>query len=91
MHVEDHRTIGLVISPYVKRSLVDHTHYTMASTRRTMELIVRAGARSLGCGPGGSGGIQRYPPACSAAGVPMLAPVRSGSGVPGLAGRTKSD
>jgi YVTN family beta-propeller protein len=39
-HVDDHRTVALVISPYVKQSFVDHTHYTMTSMIRTMELIL---------------------------------------------------
>jgi YVTN family beta-propeller protein len=40
-HVDDHRSVALVISPYVKQGLVDHTHYTMTSLIRTMELILR--------------------------------------------------
>ena len=39
-HVDDHRSVGLVISPYVKAGFVDHTHYTMTSIIRTMELIL---------------------------------------------------
>lgn len=39
-HVDDHRTVGLVISPYVRRGIVDSTHYTTASMVRTMELIL---------------------------------------------------
>lgn len=39
-HVDCHRTVGLVISPYIKRGYVDHTHYTTASFVRTMELIL---------------------------------------------------
>jgi hypothetical protein len=39
-HVDAHRTIGFVISPYVKRSYVDRTLYTTASLIRTMELIL---------------------------------------------------
>ncbi len=39
-HVDAHRTVGLVISPYVKRSAVDSTQYTTASMVRTMELIL---------------------------------------------------
>lgn len=39
-HVDDHRTVGLVISPYAKPGFIDHTHYTMASMVRTMELIL---------------------------------------------------
>ena len=39
-HVDDHRSVALVISPYVKQGTVDHTHYTMTSIIRTMELIL---------------------------------------------------
>jgi hypothetical protein len=39
-HVDAHRTVGLVISPYVKRHSVDSTIYTTASMVRTMELIL---------------------------------------------------
>jgi YVTN family beta-propeller protein len=39
-HVDAHRTIGLVISPYCKRGFVDSTLYTTASMIRTMELIL---------------------------------------------------
>lgn len=40
-HIDDHRSVALVISPYVKQGIVDHTHYTMTSILRTMELILR--------------------------------------------------
>jgi len=39
-HVDVHRTVGLVISPYTKQGFVDSTHYTTASMVRTMELIL---------------------------------------------------
>jgi YVTN family beta-propeller protein len=39
-HVDAHRTIGFVISPYSKRGFVDSTLYTTASMIRTMELIL---------------------------------------------------
>jgi YVTN family beta-propeller protein len=39
-HVDAHRTMGLVISPYCKRHFVDSTLYTTASMLRTMELIL---------------------------------------------------
>ncbi|MGN6505916.1 MAG: bifunctional YncE family protein/alkaline phosphatase family protein [Tepidisphaeraceae bacterium] len=39
-HVDAHRTIGLVISPYVKRGTVDHTMYTTASMIRSIELML---------------------------------------------------
>ena len=39
-HVDAHRTVGLVASPYCKRGFVDSTLYTTASMVRTMELIL---------------------------------------------------
>jgi len=39
-HVDAHRTVGLVISPYTKRKHVDSTQYATASMIRTMELIL---------------------------------------------------
>ncbi len=39
-HVDAHRTIGFVISPWCKRGVVDSTLYTTASMIRTMELIL---------------------------------------------------
>ena len=39
-HVDAHRTIAMVISPYVRRGHVDSTMYSTASMLRTMELIV---------------------------------------------------
>jgi YVTN family beta-propeller protein len=39
-HVDAHRTIAYVISPYVKRRTVDSTMYSTASMLRTMELIL---------------------------------------------------
>lgn len=39
-HVDAHRTVGLVISPYIKRHTVDSTQYTTVSMMRTMELIL---------------------------------------------------
>jgi len=39
-HVDAHRTIAYVISPYVKRGSVDSTMYSTASMLRTMELIL---------------------------------------------------
>ncbi len=55
-HVDAHRTGGLVVSPYVRRAVLDHTHYTQMSMVRTMELI-------LGLPP-----LTQY----DAAGVPMF-------------------
>ena len=39
-HVDVHRTVGLVISPYTRNGIVDSTHYTTTSMVRTMELIL---------------------------------------------------
>ncbi len=39
-HVDAHRTIGLVISPYTKRRHLDSTQYSTVSMLRTMELIL---------------------------------------------------
>lgn len=39
-HVDAHRTVGLVISPWVKRHALDSTMYTTASMVRTIELIL---------------------------------------------------
>ena len=39
-HVDSHRTDGLVISPYVKRKVVDSTMYSTVSMLRTVELLL---------------------------------------------------
>ncbi len=39
-HVDAHRTISLVISPYTKRKFVDSTMYSTSGILRTMELIL---------------------------------------------------
>ncbi|HLJ88917.1 MAG TPA: bifunctional YncE family protein/alkaline phosphatase family protein [Candidatus Angelobacter sp.] len=39
-HVDARRTTGLVISPYVKRGIVDSTLYSTSSMLRTMELLL---------------------------------------------------
>jgi hypothetical protein len=39
-HVDAHRTVALVISPYVKRGSVDSELYSTTSMVRTMELIL---------------------------------------------------
>jgi hypothetical protein len=39
-HVDSHRTVGLVVSPYVKRHFVDSTMYSTVSMLRTMELLL---------------------------------------------------
>ena len=39
-HLDEHRSVALVISPYVKPGYVDKTPYSMMSMVRTMELIL---------------------------------------------------
>ena len=39
-HVDAHRTVALVVSPYTKRAVVDSTMYSTCSMLRTMELIL---------------------------------------------------
>ncbi len=39
-HVDAHRTIAFVISPYVRRASVDSTMYSTSSMLRTMEMIL---------------------------------------------------
>lgn len=39
-HVDAHRTVALVISPYTRRGAVDSSMYSTASMLRTMELIL---------------------------------------------------
>ena len=39
-HVDARRTVGLVISPYVKRGIVDSTLYTTSSMLRSIELLL---------------------------------------------------
>ena len=42
-HVDAHRTIALVISPFTRTGAVDSTRYTTSSVLRTMELILGLG------------------------------------------------
>ncbi|HEX4142777.1 MAG TPA: alkaline phosphatase family protein [Pirellulales bacterium] len=39
-HVDAHRTVGLVISPFVRRGHLDSTQYSTAAMLRTIELIL---------------------------------------------------
>src|SRR5439155_11495660 len=39
-HVDAHRTIGLAISPYIRRGHLDSTQYGTVSMLRTMELVL---------------------------------------------------
>jgi YVTN family beta-propeller protein len=42
-HVDSHRTLGLVISPYTQRGIVDSHFYSQVSMLRTMELLTGLG------------------------------------------------
>ena len=39
-HVDAHRTVGLVVSPYTRRNCLDSTQYQTVSVLRTIELIL---------------------------------------------------
>ncbi len=39
-HIDGHRTVALVISPYTRRGVVDSTNYNQTSMVRTIELIL---------------------------------------------------
>jgi hypothetical protein len=39
-HIDAHRTVALVASPYARRGFVDHTQYSTVSMLKTMELIL---------------------------------------------------
>src|SRR5262249_11400949 len=39
-HIDGHRTVGMVISPYAKRRAGDHTLYTQINMFRTIEQIL---------------------------------------------------
>jgi hypothetical protein len=39
-HVDGHRTVALVISPYTKRRFVDHTNYNQTGMVKTIELML---------------------------------------------------
>jgi hypothetical protein len=45
-HVDAHRTVGLVISPYTKRRHLDSTQYSTVSMLRTIELFLGLGPLS---------------------------------------------
>jgi DNA-binding beta-propeller fold protein YncE len=46
-HVDAHRTVALVISPYVRRGAVDSTPYTTCSMLHTIELLLGLAPMSL--------------------------------------------
>jgi hypothetical protein len=39
-HVDGHRTVAMVISPYTRRKFVDHTNYNQTGMVKTIELIL---------------------------------------------------
>lgn len=39
-HVDAHRTVALVLSPYTRRQYVDHTNYNQTGMVKTIELIL---------------------------------------------------
>ncbi len=39
-HVDSHRSVALVASPFAKRGFVDHTFYSTSGVLRTMELVL---------------------------------------------------
>jgi YVTN family beta-propeller protein len=39
-HVDGHRTVALVVSPYTRRKFVDHSNYTQPGMVKTIELIL---------------------------------------------------
>jgi hypothetical protein len=43
-HVDEHRTVALAISPYIRRETVDSTLYTTSSMVRTIELTAARAA-----------------------------------------------
>jgi YVTN family beta-propeller protein len=45
-HVDAHRTVCLVASPYARRRLVDHSFYSTVSILRTLELMLGLGPMS---------------------------------------------
>jgi hypothetical protein len=45
-HVSAHRTISLVMSPYVKRGYISHVHHSNVSMLKTMELMLSIGPLS---------------------------------------------
>ncbi len=46
-HVDGHRTVGLVVSPYARRGAVDSTFYSTQSMVKTIELILGLPTMSL--------------------------------------------
>ena len=68
-HVDAHRTVCLVASPYARRGFVDHTMYSTVSMLRTMELI-------LGLAPMSQFDAAATPMVAAFTNTPNLAPYR---------------
>jgi len=68
-HVDAHRTVCLVASPYARRGFVDHTMYSTVSMLRTMELI-------LGLAPMSQFDAAATPMVAAFTDTPNLAPYR---------------
>jgi YVTN family beta-propeller protein len=45
-HVDSHRSVALVASPFAKRAFVDHTFYSTSGMLRTIELVLGLGPMS---------------------------------------------
>ncbi|PYM62021.1 MAG: hypothetical protein DMD79_11525 [Candidatus Rokuibacteriota bacterium] len=69
-HVDAHRTVCLIASPYVQPGLVDHTAYSTVSMLRTIELI-------LGLGPMSQFDAAAPPMVRPFTDIPRLAPYRA--------------
>lgn len=69
-HVDTHRSVALVASPFVKRGTVDSTMYDTAAMLRTMELI-------LGLPPMSNLDAGATPMYAAFQGVPALTPFKS--------------
>ena len=69
-HVDAHRTVCLVVSPYARRGAVDHTVYSTVSMLRTMELI-------LGLAPMSQFDAAATPMVAAFTDTPVLTPYRA--------------
>ena len=76
-HVDSHRSVLLVASPFAKRGVVDHTFYSTSSVLRTIELI-------LGLPPMSQYDAAAAPLYNSFQGTPNLAPFRRLMPIPAL-------
>jgi YVTN family beta-propeller protein len=69
-HVDGHRTVGLCVSPYTRRHVVDSTNYNQVSIVRTIELI-------LGLPPMNQFDLSATPMASCFVGKPDFTPYRA--------------